>query len=150
MIHIHTPIWGRCGRDHKVVGFTTIYVISAYHHEHFEIESHSWQGVLATTSWDKFCQWLGTGWCFFQCTPVSSTNKPDYHDITEILLKVALSTITIHLSWMSSRIIPGCPNGLHILLYYFLIWLPCFSTYSFWKQPKITFHRFVTVYHMCE
>jgi hypothetical protein len=26
-------------------------------------------------------------------TPVSSTNKTDYHDIAEILLKVALSTI---------------------------------------------------------
>jgi hypothetical protein len=26
-------------------------------------------------------------------TPVSSTNKTDRHDITEILLKVALSTI---------------------------------------------------------
>jgi hypothetical protein len=29
------------------------------------------------------------------CTPVSSTNKTDHHDITEILLKVALSTITL-------------------------------------------------------
>ena len=28
-------------------------------------------------------------------TPVSSINKPDYHDITEILLKVVLNTITI-------------------------------------------------------
>jgi hypothetical protein len=27
--------------------------------------------------------------------PVSSTNKTDHHDITEILLKVALSTITL-------------------------------------------------------
>ena len=27
-------------------------------------------------------------------TPVSSTNKTDHHDITEILLKVALNTIT--------------------------------------------------------
>jgi hypothetical protein len=27
-------------------------------------------------------------------TPVSTTNKPDRHDITEILLKVALNTIT--------------------------------------------------------
>jgi hypothetical protein len=27
-------------------------------------------------------------------TPVSSTNKSDRHDITEILLKVALNTIT--------------------------------------------------------
>jgi hypothetical protein len=25
----------------------------------------------------------------FLCTPVSSTNKTDHHDITEILLKVA-------------------------------------------------------------
>jgi hypothetical protein len=28
-------------------------------------------------------------------TPVSSTNKTDRHDITEILLKVALNTITL-------------------------------------------------------
>jgi len=32
---------------------------------------------------------------FFPGTPVSSTNKTDRHDITEILLKVALNTITI-------------------------------------------------------
>jgi hypothetical protein len=30
---------------------------------------------------------------FFPDTPVSSTNKTDRHDITEILLKVALSSI---------------------------------------------------------
>jgi len=30
---------------------------------------------------------------FFPCTPVSSINKTDSHDITEILLKVALKTI---------------------------------------------------------
>jgi len=30
-------------------------------------------------------------------TPVSSTNKTDRHDITEILLKVALNTINPHL-----------------------------------------------------
>jgi hypothetical protein len=29
---------------------------------------------------------------------VSSTNKTDYHDITEILLKVALNTINLTLS----------------------------------------------------
>jgi hypothetical protein len=33
---------------------------------------------------------------FSPSTPVSSTNKTDRHDITEILLKVALSTITHH------------------------------------------------------
>jgi hypothetical protein len=36
----------------------------------------------------------GAGWWFSQGTPVSSTNKTDHHDITEILLKVALNTIT--------------------------------------------------------
>jgi hypothetical protein len=35
---------------------------------------------------------------FFTGTPVSSTNKTDRHDITEILLKVALSTIIITLT----------------------------------------------------
>jgi hypothetical protein len=34
-----------------------------------------------------------TGQWFSSGTPVSSTNKTDRHDITEILLKVALNTI---------------------------------------------------------
>jgi hypothetical protein len=36
-----------------------------------------------------------TGLWFSQGTPVSSTNKTDRHDLTEILLKVALNTITL-------------------------------------------------------
>ena len=42
---------------------------------------------------DKVCQWLATGRWFSPGTPVSSTNKTDRHDITETLLKVALSMI---------------------------------------------------------
>jgi hypothetical protein len=42
---------------------------------------------------DKVCQWLATGRWLSPDPPVSSTNKTDPHDITEILLKVALSTI---------------------------------------------------------
>jgi hypothetical protein len=42
---------------------------------------------------DKVCQWLETGRRFSLGTPVSSTNKTDRRDITEILLKVALNTI---------------------------------------------------------
>jgi hypothetical protein len=49
-----------------------------------------WRGVLDTTLCDKVCQWLSTGRWFCQ---VSSTNKTDRHDITEIMLKVALNTI---------------------------------------------------------
>ena len=41
----------------------------------------------------KFFLWLTVGWWFSPNTLVSSTNKPDRHDITEILLKVALNTI---------------------------------------------------------
>ena len=36
-------------------------------------------------------------WCLVPGIPVSSSNKTDHHDITEILLKVALNTITITL-----------------------------------------------------
>jgi len=39
---------------------------------------------------------LGLG-CLVPGIPVSSSNKTDHHDITEILLKVALNTITITL-----------------------------------------------------
>jgi len=46
-----------------------------------------------TTLCDKVCQWLVTGQWFSPCTLVSSTNKTDRHDRTEILLKVALNTI---------------------------------------------------------
>jgi len=51
------------------------------------------RGVLDTTLCDKVCQWLTTGRLFSPGTPVSSTNKTDSHDITEILLKVELNTI---------------------------------------------------------
>ena len=44
---------GRCGRDHTVVGFTTTYAASAYHHKRCELESRSWRGVLDTTLCDK-------------------------------------------------------------------------------------------------
>ena len=39
---------------------------------------------------DKVCQWPAASWWF---SSVSSINKTDRHDITEILLKVALNTI---------------------------------------------------------
>ena len=53
----------------------------------FEFESHLWRGVLDTTLWDKVCHGLAEG---LQC----STNKTDCNNMTEILLKVALNTIT--------------------------------------------------------
>ena len=54
------------------------------------------QGILDTTLCDKLCQWLVEGWWFSQGIPVSSTNKTDRHDITEIFWKVAFNTITLN------------------------------------------------------
>jgi hypothetical protein len=54
-----------------------------------------WQGVLDITLYDKVCQWLVTGQWFSLGTPISSTNKTDSRNIAEILLKVALNTITL-------------------------------------------------------
>jgi hypothetical protein len=39
---------------------------------------------------DKVYQMLAHGWWFSPGTPASSTTKTGYHDIAEILLKVAL------------------------------------------------------------
>ena len=51
------------------------------------------QGVIDATLCYKVCKWLATGQWFSLSTSVSSTNKTDRHDITEILLKVALNTM---------------------------------------------------------
>jgi hypothetical protein len=51
------------------------------------------RGLLDTTLCDKVCQWLATGRWFSLCTLVYSINKTDRHNITEMLLKVALNTI---------------------------------------------------------
>jgi hypothetical protein len=50
-------------------------------------------GVLDTTLCDKAYKWLATAWWFSLGTQVSSTNKSDRHDITEILLEVSLNTM---------------------------------------------------------
>ena len=82
--------WGHRSRDRMVVGFTTTYAISSYHH---------WWWVRisirarCTALCDKVCQWLSTGRWFSPGPPVSPTNRTDSHDITEILLKVVLNSI---------------------------------------------------------
>jgi hypothetical protein len=53
------------------------------------------RGVLDTKLCNKVCQWLSAGTWFSPGALVSSTNKTDRHDITEILLKVALNTISL-------------------------------------------------------
>jgi hypothetical protein len=83
-------IRGCCGRDRMVVGSIPTYAIGVYHqcHLHCEFEPRSWWGAFDRTLCDKYCQWFATGQWFSPGTPVSSTNKTDRHNITEILLKV--------------------------------------------------------------
>jgi hypothetical protein len=50
---------------------------------------------LDTTLCDKVCQWLVAGLWFSLGTLISSSNNTDCHDITEILLRVELNTITL-------------------------------------------------------
>ena len=73
---------------------STCTVVTYIYSEFWIVQPRWWRGVLHTTLCDKICQWLATGWWFSLGTLVSSTYKTDCHDITEILLNVALNTIT--------------------------------------------------------
>jgi len=83
--------------DRMVVGIITTYAIIAG----LRTPLMLWvriplrRGLLNTTLCDKVSRWLATGRWFSPGTPVSSTNKTDCHDITAILLKVALNTIIL-------------------------------------------------------
>ena len=56
------------------------------------VNSNLDQGEVYNIMW-YICLWLATGCWFFPGHPVSSTNKTDRHEITEIFLKVVLNTI---------------------------------------------------------
>jgi len=73
---------GLHGRDRMVVGFTTNCAISA-----------TWRGVIDTTLCDKSLSvTFGRLVVFSRDCGFLHLNKTDHHDITEILLKVALNT----------------------------------------------------------
>ena len=69
--------------------------LSPLTHERCELEYHSWQSVFDTTPCDKVCQWLPAGRWFSPDTRVSFTNEIGHHGIAEILLKMALNTMTL-------------------------------------------------------
>jgi hypothetical protein len=86
-----------CSRDRMVVGFTTTYEISAYHHwrvvslNPIQVRCTRYNISLSVTC-DRSV--------ISPESPVSSTNKTGCHDITEILLKMAT---TIHSQPWHSR-----------------------------------------------
>jgi hypothetical protein len=67
--------------------------------------------VLNTTLCDKVCQWLVAGRWLSLGTLLSSTNKTNWHNVTEILLKVPLNTITLtHHSGFIFQVFLRCGN----------------------------------------
>ena len=89
---INFKLFGGCrGRDHIVVGFTTTYAIGPYHHWCCGFNSRSGRGVQHYVI--KFVSDLRQVNGFLPGPPVSFNNKSDCHNITELLLKVALNNI---------------------------------------------------------
>jgi hypothetical protein len=72
-----------------------------------------------TTLYDKVCQWLATGLWFSPSPPVSSINKTDHHDVTEILLKVVLNTIKPN--WTEPNLVKGDQSLLIVIVCYSLL-----------------------------
>ena len=72
---------GRPDRDCMVVGFIITYIISVYHRQRCAFKSR--EGKMYSIQHYMTCD----------RSVVSSTNKIDRHDITEIFLNVVLNTI---------------------------------------------------------
>jgi hypothetical protein len=72
-----------------VNGIHIKYVFSTYHHWSCEFQSRSGDVYSVQHYVIKFVSDLWQVGGFLRGTPVSSSNKTDRHDITEILLKVA-------------------------------------------------------------
>ena len=66
-----------------IIVFSTTCAISAYHHQSYQFESRSWRGV------QHYHQQVGGFLQGLQFPP--RKRKTDNHDITEILLKLALN-----------------------------------------------------------
>ena len=95
----------RRGRDRMVVGFITTYAISDYHCWYCEFESQLRRGVQHYVI--NFVSDLLQVSSFLRVLRFPPPiKKTDRHDITEILLKVALNTKTItkpYLTWKCSN-----------------------------------------------
>jgi hypothetical protein len=89
-------IGDRRGRDRTVVEFTIELPVKSMQVITKVVSSNHIDGkVYSIQHYMRKFVWLATGRGFPPGTPVSSTNKTDRHDITEILLKVVLNTISL-------------------------------------------------------
>ena len=90
---------GRHGRVRMVVGLKTTYIQSMFITTKVVSSNPARGDVYAIQHYViKFVSHLGAGHWFSPDIPVSSTNKTDLHDITEILLKVQINTVILTLT----------------------------------------------------
>jgi hypothetical protein len=85
------------GHDRMVAGFKTIYSIGAYHHTRCEFEFCSGEVYSVQHYVIKLSVTCSRSVVFSEYL-VSAINKTDCDDITEMLLKVALSFIILALA----------------------------------------------------
>jgi hypothetical protein len=112
------PMRGHCGRDHMVVWIYSYLWNQCLSQLTLWVQTPLRLDVLYTTLCDKVCQWLATGQWFSPDTSVSSTNKTDCQNITELLLRTIKPT----------NLTPdGCKQKC-----YFLIWLESMLEYLSW------------------
>ena len=104
--HVSLQLWG-CDQQ-TIIGAVLVWIVWYLDlqktMQSVPITTNLWFPILLrrdpldTTLCDKVCQWLARDRRFSPGTPVSSGNKNDRQDITEIFLKVALNTITLALN----------------------------------------------------
>jgi hypothetical protein len=133
LVVIGTDCTGSCKSNHQTIAITTappgLYTVwlwtvhcILYVANRAFVFMYNAAVIFDTILCDKVCQWLVTARWFSLGTPVSSTNKTDCHNIAEVLLKVALSTINL------DRINFPCSPLLYCCIYV----ASCYSV-TFWE-----------------
>ena len=80
--------------SYKVFGWILHFIDLSVHIATNVVSLNPAHGEVYLIQYYVICRWLSACQWFSPGTLVSSTNKTDRHDITEILLKVVLTTIT--------------------------------------------------------
>ena len=120
---------GRHGGDRMVVGFTTTYVISAYHHWCSDVVSSNLDlGEVYNIMWYSLSVTCDRS-VVFSWYSVSSAYKIDRHDIAKILFKVALNTIKqtnkqTNINHSCAKLfcsLHSTHNWAHIIIYFSLV-----------------------------
>ena len=117
-----------------------------------------------TTLCDNVCQWLATGRWFSPGPPMPPTNKTERHDITEIVLKVAINTIkqtntcsirfAMHVYMVVKFLLLTMSTLYEIIVWWIFVvhvWQIVMSTlYFMWNHSLAAFHQFYSFLELSE